>query len=61
MKNRKREGPKANSLKLDTRYLNTRVKYGMYVSTGPKEGPPVASQILLDKKFPEGWGCTCLI
>lgn len=39
MKNRKREGPKANALKLDTRYLNTRVKYGMYVSTGPKEGP----------------------
>lgn len=39
MKSRKREGPKAHSLELETRYLSIRVKYGTYVSTGPKEDP----------------------
>lgn len=38
MKQMEKDRPKDNSLKLENMYLNnTRVKYSMCISTGPKE------------------------
>lgn len=58
---KEREKPKDNSLKLETRHPNnTTVKYSMCVSLDQKK-TLITPQIFLDKKFPEGCGCTCLI